>query len=141
MLLFRLNITCMKSPFLGLILPQTAKSSHHLVHFIQQDDWVLDANCFQCIQNSSWHGSYVSAPITRYQPKSPQFKEIRNQKKEGNGDEKVTTMSRYPTYPYSDSLPRSRFSVSSCNAPPHKPGGVLRDITNNGCKGNYHSDS
>ena len=86
----------MKSPFLGLILPQTAKSSHHLVHFIQQDDWVLDANCFQCIQNSSWHGSYVSAPITRYQPKSPQFKEIRNQKKEGNGDEKVTTMSRYP---------------------------------------------
>ena len=72
----------MQSPFLGLILPQTAKPSHHLVHFIQQDDWVLDSNCFQCIQNSSRHGSYVSAPITRYQPDSPEFKEIRNQKKE-----------------------------------------------------------
>lgn len=86
----------MQRPFLGLILPQTAKPSHHLVHFIQQDDWVLDANCFQCIQNSSWHGSYVSAPITRHQPKSPQFKEIRNRKKEGDDAKKVTTMSRYP---------------------------------------------
>ena len=95
-LLSRLNIRCMQSPFLGLILPQTAKPSHHLVHFIQQDDWVLDANCFQCIQNSSWHGSYVSAPITRYQQESPQFKEIRNQKKEGDHAKKVTTMSRYP---------------------------------------------
>ena len=86
----------MQRPFLGIILPQTAKSSHHLVHFIQQDDRVLDANCFQCIQNSSWHGSYVSAPITRPQPKSPQFKEIRNQKKEGNDAKKVTIMTRYP---------------------------------------------
>ena len=122
--------------YIGLILPQTAKPSHHLVHFIQQDDWVLDANCFQCIQNSSWHGSYVSAPITRHQPKSPHFKEIRNQKKEGDdANEQV------PTYPYSDSLPHSRFLVSSRNAPPHEPGGAFRDITNNGCKGDYHSDS
>ena len=46
-----------------------------------------------------------------------------------------------PMCPYSDSLPRSRFLVSSRNAPPHKPGGALRDIINNGCKGDYHSDS